>query len=478
MNKMTKYLLILSFVLAGMSACIDDKSKDAHIQLSHITIQSERDTFYCDYGSEQEIQANVSQDMDGQELHYEWRARYILAEGEEKQDVDSLKYISTEPVLKYTFPKLGEFQVRLRVSNEDVSEMHYYRVFVQTGFNEGLLVLSADEQKKGRTSFLRTQNEDELVTGSEYEFKLNAFETVNPEFPFNDPTDVVKEGQRLAISCREDQVIYIFNNRTFDLLSRVDLKVDLPWMRPIKMGNIMATNTVPVLSERGDFGQLNLEYGIAYDDGFYPETSVYDRYCSTKNGVHCFVDNENSRIDYFRYRAFNSGDVFKEYRINNVFITNSGDLWTIATNEKSGRVKISKYAQSTSIFTSIFARDPASTLETATMATLTEEAQMIENSVFHVCFYTNGSALYQWKMIEETTIVPLPTDPLYTADGEITCFASSTNEKYLYLGVWNPSAETELKGSVLVYDVENHKVVKEYPGIADKPIKILYKPAN
>ena len=103
---------------------------------------------------------------------------------------------------------------------------------------------------------------------------------------------------------------------------------------------------------------------------------------------------------------------------------------------------------------------------------------MIENSVFHVCFYTNGSALYQWKMIEETTIVPLPTDPVYTADGEITCFASSTNEKYLYLGVWNPSAETELKGSVLVYDVENHKVVKEYPGIADKPIKILYKPAN
>lgn len=476
MNRMTKYLLILSFVLAGMSACIDDKSKDAHIQLSHITIQSERDTFYCDYGSVQEIQANVSQDMDGQELHYEWRARYILADGEEKQDVDSLKYISTEPVLKYSFPQLGEFQVRLRVSNEDVSEMHYYRVFVQTGFNEGLLVLSADEQKKGRTSFLRTQNENDLVTGSEYEFKLNAFEAVNPEFPFNDPTDVVKEGQRLAISCREDQVIYIFNNKTFDLLSRVDLKVDFAWMRPIKMGNIMATNTVPVLSERGDFGQLNLQYGFVYDDGFYPETSVYDRYYSTKNGVHCFVDNENSRIDYFRYRAFNSGDIFKGYHINNVFITNSNDLWTVATNEKSGRVKITKFSKF-DFFQGPFTEESAS-LETATIATLTEEAQMIENSVFHVCFYTNGSALYQWKMMEGAAIVPLPTDPVYTAEGEITCFASSTNERYLYLGVWNPSAETELKGSVLVYDVQSHQIVKEYPGIADKPIKILYKPAN
>ena len=41
--------------------------------------------------------------------------------------------------------------------------------------------------------------------------------------------------------------------------------------------------------------------------------------------------------------------------------------------------------------------------------------------------------------------------------------------------MWNPSAETELKGSVLVYDVEKMKVVKEYKGVADRPIKILYK---
>lgn len=478
MNRMTKYLLILSFVLAGMSACNDDNSKDAHIQLSHITIQSERDTFYCDYGSVQEIQPEVSQDMNEKELHYEWRARYIPAEGEEKPNPDSLRYISTEPVLEYTFPQLGEFQVRLRVSNGDVSEMHNYSVFVQTGFNEGLFVLSADEQKKGRTSFLRAQSEDDLATGTGYEFKLHAFEAINPEFLFNDPTDVVKAGQRLAISCREDQVIYILNNKTFDLLSRVDLKSDLPWMHPVKIGEYNRTNELVVLSERGDCGRFNLQYAFAYEDNIFPETSVYDRYCSNKKGVYCFVDNENSRIDYVRMLAkVNSGDIFKGYRINNAFISHSSELWTIATNQKSGDVKISKYPEPSSIFSGPFMQEPI-TLESTSIATLTEKAQMLDNSLFSLCFYTNGSNLYQWKMMSGTEIVPLPEESVYTAEGEITCIASSTNEKYLYLGVWNPAAETELKGSVQVYDVENHRVVKEYPGIADKPIKIIYKSAD
>lgn len=55
MNRMIKYGLILGCVLAGMSACIDDNSKGAHIPLSYITIETEEDTIYNDYGSVQAI---------------------------------------------------------------------------------------------------------------------------------------------------------------------------------------------------------------------------------------------------------------------------------------------------------------------------------------------------------------------------------------------------------------------------------------
>lgn len=490
---MIKYGLILGCVLAGMSACIDDNSKGAHIPLSYITIETEEDTIYNDYGSVQAIKPEVSQTIAGKELAYEWRVRYMVGAGEDAKG-DSLKFVSTEPVLEYTFPKLGEFQVRLRVTNGDVNEMHFFTVLVQTPFNEGLLVLSADEQKKGRTSFLRAKNERDVVTGTGFEFKLHAFEAVNPEFPFNDPTDVVKARQKLLISCRESQVMYVADNRTFDLQSVLDIKHDVAWMHPVAVaaydvpqGYADVTKFV-LLSEKGDFCFFDLNSMFTYEDKeAFPDAGVYDRCYVNNEACYYFVDNTHSRVDYFMWymtmliSKFDSGDYFDGYHINNMLVTKDlAGLWTVATNRENGKVKITKFPDTKSMYgKSPFKDDKVATqeLEYAVMGelTLSDESQMVENAAYHVCFYNQGAGLYQWKQTNGVDIEPLPTKPMITVEGEITCLSSSSDEAYLYLGVWNPSAETELKGSVLVYDVEKMKVVKEYKGVADRPIKILYK---
>ena len=82
-----------------------------------------------------------------------------------------------------------------------------------------------------------------------------------------------------------------------------------------------------------------------------------------------------------------------------------------------------------------------------------------------------GNKLYEWIYKGFT----LPETPLMTLDGEITCMQLSSDEKYVYLGIWNPGAEEELKGSIYILEMDTKKIVREYRGVADKPLKIFYK---
>lgn len=86
--------------------------------------------------------------------------------------------------------------------------------------------------------------------------------------------------------------------------------------------------------------------------------------------------------------------------------------------------------------------------------------------------------MYEWAY--SGTTPKLPKDPVLTVEGEITCMCLNpdSQKKYLYLGVWNPSAQEELKGSLYIMDASTCKVIKEYRGIADKPLKIMYKPID
>ena len=53
--------------------------------------------------------------------------------------------------------------------------------------------------------------------------------------------------------------------------------------------------------------------------------------------------------------------------------------------------------------------------------------------------------------------------------------AISQSYIYLYVCVYNPQAKTELKGKLLIMNVKTLKIVKEFPGISDRAVKVMWK---
>ena len=60
-------------------------------------------------------------------------------------------------------------------------------------------------------------------------------------------------------------------------------------------------------------------------------------------------------------------------------------------------------------------------------------------------------------------------------NAEITCIAQDITNKYVFVGVYDPNAQNERKGSVYVLDSFDLTLVKKWDNVAYKPMDIYYK---
>ena len=199
-------------------ACIDDKTTTAFRAGSPIEISVQDTIVYQDFGLPVVIEPEITQALPDLPLKYEWRC--IATDGSEGSD--SLRFISTEKVLNYKFPRAGVFRLRLRVENQFGSSFLYFRVNIQAPFEQGLLLLSNDEQDNSRISFLRLKEENELLEKENTDFNLNAFEQANSDVMLHGARDVIfthtgtnSSNYVLAISSEPEQKIYFLNGRYF-----------------------------------------------------------------------------------------------------------------------------------------------------------------------------------------------------------------------------------------------------------------------
>ena len=126
-------------------SCIDDDSTLPIKDISEITIKAQSDTINIDFGYELVFEPEIEQAMKNMELTYEWSYHgYVLSSigGFLK---DSLRFLSNEKVLRHAFKKLGEYKLRLKVSNAHGSSYKYYTLFVKAAFDQGIFVLSAND---------------------------------------------------------------------------------------------------------------------------------------------------------------------------------------------------------------------------------------------------------------------------------------------------------------------------------------------
>lgn len=482
MKRSITYILVLIASLGLWQACIDDDSVGAVRELSEINIEVPQDTFYVNFGEEMTIPVTATQTGEGN-MTYEWSWVDVDNNGEVH---GALQAISTEPELRYTFKKLGQFKVRLRVTNEDGSTFYFFELYVRTPFQKGLLVLSKDENNLGRTSFLRVKEEGDVATGTE-KFSVHAFESVNPEIVLNDPQDITWKGKEyMMILSDGGKVIYQYDKQSFDYLSKMSVNEDFP---EAKLKKICLTNppdafeTSLGLDVNG--GTWLVDYGLML---VYPNTELlsgkrFDKlYFKGSHGNVLFVNFDESYIGHTRERmwppkCYESGNYFAGRKIVNLMADDGNKLHVITTDPRDEQsVTVTSFSDMNGGvfwlgFDGAF-KNPSDISYHATQPlTLTRETEMLTNDTYRETYYTRGNELYRWIY----SGVKLPDKPFLTLDGEITCMCSSPDEAYLYLGVWNPSAEEELKGSIYILELRTHKIIREYRGVADKPMKIMYK---
>ncbi len=499
MEIMMKNIWFISLcVLVLFYACIDDDSTLPVKTISEISIKAPSDTINIDFGFELIYDPEIEQTIEGKELSYEW-----CYHGYSKTSIggmvkDSLKFLSNERILRHSFKKLGEYRLRLKVTNEYGSTFKYFTLFVKAAFDQGIFVLSSDENKKGRVSFMRPLSREEIEAGKEEFFYTSAFASVNPTYPLNDPTDVEKIGSDIFIASRGDNLIYRMNAQTFELYNITDFKTDLPWVKPIGIcSKDRSITNYLVLSENGGFASVNYKSDIAFleEDEFFegnpkmdkmyvkvtgspipPATSV-----SKMRSYHFFLNYEKSTLYYFYdlYSYYARSKKFPDEELINV-VMDKNTMSCLVSRSKTEPQKITitrGYASNKGPLENSWTY----TYQADEMVTLTRKSLMQSNDTYNSVFYSNDNKLYRWYNWNAEPM--LPKTPVVTLGStcEITCFDFSQDGKELFLGVYD-SGLSGLKGSVYVYDADvldpvtnELKLLKKYEGIADRPIKVFWK---
>lgn len=490
------------FVILGMlllcHACIEDESALPDKPISEITISADFDSLSVDFGMELVYEPQIEQTGD-LDLTYEWSYSQI----DKKGNRDSLRFLSNERVLRHQFKKLGNYDLRLKVSNEHGSTFKKFALSVRA-FDEGIFVLSKDDAGKGRVSFMRPLSREEMEEGKEETFNTDVFNSVNPGYVLNDPVDVEKIGPDIFLLSRGDNSVYRIDAQTFDLYNIIDLKTEISEDRPLAIVSMdRSITTYAVWCEQGNFANVDYNGDIVFQSDLNENGIVLDKmysmiykapippstYVLNMKCYYIFLNYEQSYM-YYLYNYPATGDAyytqerwdFPDEDLINVVMDENMFVYLITRSKQFPERINHRIYQASSKKRNLTRKASYDYSYSAEQITLTRESVMKSNPRLYNMFYTTGNKVYCWQNAGAWYQTKLPENPVITLEGkEITCFEFSPDWLQLYVGVYDPSLP-DLKGCVYVYDADKIDpatqeltLLKKYEGIADRPIKVFWK---
>lgn len=466
--KRGKYIGIILILLFSLSACLDDHTSIGDKELSEITITAARDTLTANFG-EEFVLDHLKVEQSGEELPltYEWGYGSLKMNGgniAEYPIADSLRVISHDPQIRYTFRELGAFALSLKVENGESIRFKYFVLQIDTEFAEGITILSRDDAGKGRLSFMKTLTKEEISAGIEPSFRTNIMELINPGIELTDVTDMVQAGERLLIASSSAARIYNMDARTFDIdgmTSFIETYSDCSFRNFV---GISAQNNMHVFS--GD--KRAYVYDFMLDELIltnYFENVEMDASCMGYAPM--FVNYGNSVLYAPRNgKLYNSAGLFTPFDIYTICYIDA-KLYVVSTMKSDPSfvyLASTTFSFSTPTILKIYSSSEP--------IKINRESICVGCSELKCMFYTYGNAVYCWDINKI-----LPTESIITVpDGmEITTLAVDPEGKLLYVGLHEENSVNALKGSVYVYDAKNHNLISTYSHIADKPLRIIYK---
>ncbi len=503
--------LIGCFILAGLTSCVDDETTSASRPLSEILIDSTTiaPVYNIDKNEVLYISPRISQTGKPLELTYTW---------EVNQEV-----FSHSQEFEYPAKFLGTFMCRLIVENEDGKSFYPFTVNVNSPYEEGIAVLSQDQEGKSMISFMLTPTEP----GAKRKFTTgDCFAVNNEDTRFaSHAIDMVQSSGSLIIACQgaddwqnksitgnNDDVptLYYLNEKTL-VAENILTVTEYPDFKPTHLiiPSVGASGVAyPVLCENGSIYEFSTTEGaiakptklqskyaqtcIAHDDGgtgWYFDLLFWDKaigalceiysgygpyYCGKK--YHLLRDECVGQENYF-----NGNDIVKMVLID---LTDSQKR-----TERSEVLVLTKNAfmtRKTILDTGFWVYDAANATNilydnggttTACIGTdiLNENTPCVANKTYYSLLFGKGNRLMRWNYTTQQTLDK--ADVLQTFGSEnavITDLVISRDHLTTYVAFYEPNRQG-LNGSVYVVSTDTGEILERYDNVCYRPTRMIYK---
>lgn len=520
---MKRIVYCVMIVLAGcLTSCLNDQTTGPHIDVSDIAIEKTDTVLYPMLGEEFVFDPSkwISQTYDKYELSYQWRMGKIVVDDTEMLIQDSLKMISNDVVFKYTFTDLDAYHLRLKVSNEFGSTYQYFLVKPVSKFDEGIIMLSRNDGGQAMLSMVNT-NTDELEL---WKKETSDFWFVTSEdMPLlnDDIVDLaliagrgdynVNRNNYLYLLSRKNSTAYYLDHRTMDVIndsykfSKVPLKLGLFFH---KTGTYGSGFDLFPFCEDGDVLAFCFLFGIEIDRTALRDMHHWDRCHRIKMrsadrmawtllDVLLLFDDENSSLSGLMNQDIATVDkvigprVFPGEKVVNVgyLEENVGkyDFYVVLQNLKNPRkITVQKFA-GYGYKENFLERAPG--VNYSYELPEGEELSLVPETEVFNCFqhrnivWHNKYQVFSWTPggSVEPRLPSVNGEEAFDVrsvnpHAEITCITADVSNNYVLIGVYDPTASNERKGSVYVLDAFDFSVIKKFENIAWKPVELYYKP--
>ena len=478
MKRFLIYYVLLSAVLLSGCYGVDEENFDT---LAGITIETASDVVNAKTGEVLDYDINIVSDKP---YTCEWAYGTPNPSATAVYPIkDKLIYISDKPNIDYTFSKVGTFVLRLKIDNGESVVFKFFTLQVNSGLDEGILVLSNDDAGNSSLDFIKTRT-DEEIAADDQEFFPDIIGTINPGVTFTHGEDLYiadknSEGNYPALvvsTSDQNGSIYSMDPRNFELTKILKVEESFPGVKCLKFAGFSSSSGSRYTLINGTDGAiyrydlLTNDVAVRTDTRELGVTRVYEG--KFDNDFYHFFFKE-SAIYSPAYAAVDStrgASSLSDYSIVNMVLKRRGskELIVITRRKSDNNIVTHKMFPT---FTQYAKR--LDYVETDPIA-IDRNSVMITTLKSSYVYYNYGNKIYRWDYVS-----PLPTTNsaaviTLPADEEIMTLGKSNDENYLYVGTYNPS-RPEKKGSLFIYDFATQTYVKSYEGYFDRPVRILYK---
>lgn len=485
----------------SLTACFSDDTTMGNNPISEIVIDEStiKSVYNINKNETLTITPVISQTNVDKDVTYTW-------------EIDQKEY-SHDPQLVYTGTELGSWNCRLILENEDGKTFFPFKLNVNSPYEEGLTILSADNDGHSMISFMQAAIED---TDEPQFYDYDCFSVNNPDITFaSNPSDMVQSSGSLIIACQgknsgEDvPTIYYLNEKTLVVENMLTV-TEYDDFKPTILGipSMDASGVAyPVLCENGSVYEFSttegalvkptkLKYNYAQNmivrdngSGWYFELLLWDKEIGTiaqiYNGYGPYYCSKN----YHQARETCTGttNYFDGKTLCKMtYVHMTDEQATTGDNEilvlVSNGIFIQKVVLSTALWKYNYDTEETSLsdnggFQVAAMgeSPITETTPTIANRTYYSLLFGEGNKVRRWNYT--TSQLLSNADVLQTVGSEsavITGFEMSADHKITYVAFYEPN-QSGKNGSVWAIDTDKGTVLEKYDNICYRPVKIIYK---